>query len=317
MTAEQSQCSVGFSVSHVRAPPAFRQHGHIDARQKIHEVGSCFNHSQKRQSFDFSLSPPGQSASLLTPGKRRHASKSQAEPKSPKPQRPVLPWASLSFSLPKLQKQKPASAQKQPNLGRKARISFQTSSAHALPTYSNAGSSVSAVIPSNKRRCIPWHQTEFSMSTQPRQQPMLASLTSACRAGSNKQKPHTLVSTCQTARQKRNPDSCPSRRHQHRPVLCLADATSRAVDEEAEEILLTRTRDISLTVKERLKAWSRRMPNQMRRLVAGAVAGTGLHLFSLQQDCCSAKLVIARAYCTVLLHWAKVRPVVATSSSSK
>ena len=281
MTAEQQSYSVGFTGSRVRAPPACRRHGHVSAKQVMDEVGAWFNRSQRPSSFEFSFSPDGQSASLLTPGKRRHASKSQAKAESAKTQRPVLPWASLSFSLPKLQNQKPAPAQKQSNLGRKASISFQSSSAHTLPTCNDAGTPLSAIIPSNKRRCIPWHQTEFSMSTQPRQQPMLASLTSACRAGSNNQKPHTLLCTTQTARQNRNPDSCPSRRHQHSPVLCLADAASRAVDEEAEEILLTRTQDISSTVKERLKAWSRRMPNQMRRLVAGAVAGTVLLLLLL------------------------------------
>ena len=277
MTAEHPQSSVGFAVSNVRAPPALRQHSHIDARQVLHEVGSWFDRSHRRPNFEFSLSPDGQSASLLTPGKRRHASKSKAKPGSPKTQRPVLPWASLSFSLPKPQKQKPASVQQQPNPGLKASISFHTSTAHALPSHIDVGSSLSAAIPSNKRRCIPWHQAEFSMSTQPRQQPMLASLT-VCGPRSNSQKPHTVLSTSQTARQNCNPGSCSSRTHQHSPILCLADAASRAVDEEAEEILLTRTRDMSLTVKERLKAWSRRMPNQMRRLVAGAVAGTVLHL---------------------------------------
>ena len=315
MAAEQSQsqCSVGFTVSHVRVPPAFRQHGHVDARQVMNQVGSWFDRSHRRPTFEFSFSPDGQSANFLTPRNRRHASKSKGKPESPQTQRPSLPWASLSFSLPKLQKQKPALAQKQPNPGRKASISFQTSCAHALRPCTSAGTSLATAIPSNKRRCIPWHQAEFSMSSQPRQQPILASLTSACRPDSNSQRMRTVLSTSQTARLNCSPHSCSSSEHQHSPVLCLADAASRAVDEEAEEILLTRTRDISLTVKERLKAWSRRMPNQMRRLVAGAVAGAVLHMSLLHQDYCSVKqrhIDIVQPCC--IGH--KVRPVAARSS---
>ena len=219
-----------------------------------------------------------QSPSLLCSQRKQHTS--AAKPKPRRLEHSVSPWASLSLSMPSVRKQKPVSAQKQTSLSRPTAISFQASPAHTLPACSDASP---ASTPPNKRRCIPWHQAEITLSAQHKKQPMLASLTSSFEAGRNNSKQRTVLSTSRTARQSSDHASCVSRRHQHSPVWCLADAgaATRAVDDEAEDVLLTRAKDISLTVRDRLKRASRRMPNQMRRLVAGAVAGTVLAMTTL------------------------------------
>lgn len=262
--------SVSFAVSPSQTTAAMSGgSSRADTKQALRQGRMWSDQVKRSPGFSPIFELDGQSASPLIASRPTKHSWSATKLQATRTEHTHLPWASLSLSLPSLHKQKPAAQQHAhtPN------ISFQASPAHVLPACSDHVASSPSVTPPNKRRCIPWHQAEFSMPIKPQKQPMLASITASSDLRRSKRRQPSLLSTQHTAMQSRASDSCISRRHQHSPILCLASAASRAVDEEAEEVLLTRTKDLSLRVKDRLKTLSKRMPNQMRRLVAGAVAG--------------------------------------------
>lgn len=276
--------SVSFGASSQHTLTALnRSSNRAHAKQALNEVGTWFSQAKTPTSTNISFEvSDGQSASLLNnsrAGRQRPQQWPAAKPRTRRPEHEHLPWASLSLGLPAMPKRSPPLTGQQANHPHVATTTFETSANHVLPAC-NHMASTSASIPPNKRRCIPWHQAQFSLPAQPkqqhRQQPMLASITASFGHNRSSRTQPTLVSTHQTARHNGRPsDSSISngRRHMHSPVLCLASAASRAVDEDAEEMLLTRTKDLSFTVKDKVKTLSRRMPNQMRRLVAGAIAG--------------------------------------------
>lgn len=202
----------------------------------------------------------------------RHAATTQGSTEY-RAERSKLPWASLSLNFPNVRKQKPVK-QQQLLKAHNGAVSFQASPSHALPARSNKAASAPHCPPNKRRRLPPadWHRAEFVLSAQPQQQSAFASLTNSVRHSNKHSKQTQLLSTRHTARQ-----MCSSNSQRRFPVLHLADTftsePATAVDEEAEEVLLTRSQELGLTVKAKLRTWSRRMPNQLRRLVSGAVAG--------------------------------------------